>query len=121
MSMRLLQRFSLSLLSAEYPSAADAPSNLHVLRGKVELSFNILRNLESTDRALTKGDVSPVSRNEGEVITGNDRIDPRPFNAMGIPVPTTDTEVRDAFAQILSQLQGILEVSRFGPVACTLN
>lgn len=112
--MRLLQRFSSSLLSVEYPSAADAPSNLRVFRRKVELSFNILKDLqESADSALARGNISPVSRKKGRAVANKRQIDLSSFDSMGITVPTTDAEVRDVYVGVLSQLRSILEVCRF--------
>jgi len=112
--MRLLRRFSSSLLSAKYPSAADAPPNLRVVCRKAELSLDVLKILEeNTDSALTGGNVSPTRRKKGKAITGNRHIDPRPFESMGIAVPTTDAEVYDVRVGVLSQLQSILEVCGF--------
>ena len=112
--MRLLQQFSSSLLSVEYPSAADALPNLRVFRRKVELSFDVLKDLEKTTKnVLTEGNTPPVSRKKGKAITNHRRIDPLPFDSMGIPVPTTDAEVRDAYVAILSQLRSILKVCKF--------
>jgi hypothetical protein len=114
MGMRLLRRFSTSLLSVEYPSVANTPSNLRVFQRKVELSFNILRDLqESADSALAAGNISPVSRKKGRAVANKRRIDPSSFDSMGITVPTTDAEVRDVHVMVLSQLRSILEVCRF--------
>ena len=111
MSVRLLQRFSSSLLFAEYPSAADASPNLRVFCKKVELSFNVLKALEeNAGSVLTGGNISAVSRGRNRAVTGVRRIDPLPFESMGLAVPTTDAEVRNAYAGVLSQLQSILEV-----------
>ena len=108
--MRLLQRFSSSLLFADYPTSADAPPNLRVFWRKVELSSSVLKNLENTTNASIGRNISPVSRKKGKGIVNNRRIDPLPFDSMGIAVPTTDTEVRDVYVEILSQLRSILEV-----------
>jgi len=114
MSMRLLGRFSSSLLSAKYPSAAGASPNLRVFCKKVELSFDVLKALEeNADSALTGGNVSPVRRKKGRAVTNNRRIDPHPFDSMRIAVPTTDAEVRNVHVRVLSQLQNILEVCWF--------
>ena len=114
MGMRLIQRFSSSVSSVKYPSTADVPLNLRASRRKVELSFDILKNLEENARgALTGGNVSPVSRKKGKTATSNRRIDPLPFDSMGIAVPTTDAEVRDVYVRVLSQLQRILEVCAY--------
>jgi len=109
--MKLLQRLSSSLLFAEYPSAADAPPDLRVFWRKVELSFNVLKELEqNASDTYTSGNVSPVSRKRSKHAAKNRRIDPLPFDSMGIVVPSTDIEVREARAGLLPQLQSILEV-----------
>jgi len=114
MSVRLLERFSSSLPSAKYPSSADAPPNLRAFRRKVELSFDVLKNIEeNANSALTEGNVSPVRGKKGKAVTSNRRVDPLPFDSMGIAVPTTDAELRDVYVRVLSQLQGILEVCGF--------
>ena len=77
----------------------------------MELSFNVLKNLEENAAgALTGGSIPPVSRKKGKAATNNRRIDPLPFDSMGISVPTTDAEVREVYVGVLSQLQSILEV-----------
>jgi len=111
MSMRLLERFSSSLLFAEYPSPADASPNLREFCRKVELSFDVLNALEeNADNALTGGNVPSVSRKKGKVVAINCPVDSVPFNSMRITVPTTDAEVRGVCVGILSQLRNILEV-----------
>ena len=110
MSMQLLRRLASSLLFAEYPSAADPPPDLRVFCRKVGLSFDVLRNLEENTSGSTKGDVLPVSRRKGKAATKNRRIDPLPFDSMGITVPSTDAEVSDVYVRVLSQLRSILEV-----------
>jgi hypothetical protein len=108
-SMKLLHRLSSSLLFAEYPSAADAPPDLRVFWRKVELSFNILKDLEeNANNIYASGNVSPVSRKKGKQAYKNRRIDPLPFDSMGIAMPSTDAEVRDVYSTVLSQLQSIL-------------
>jgi len=115
MSIRLLQRFSSSLLIAGYPTSADVPSDLRAFRKKVELSFNILKDIEeNANGALTGERISPARRRKGKVATHNRRIDPLPFDSMGIAVPTTDAEIRDVHIEVLSQLQSILEVCVHG-------
>ena len=110
-NMQLLRRLSSSLLFAEYPSAADVPPDLRVFWRKVELSFDVLKNLEeNVTSTLTGGNVSPVNRRKGKAVTNNRRIDPLPFDSMGITIPTTDAEVRDVYVTVLSQLRSILEV-----------
>jgi len=112
--MRLLQRFSYSLLFAEYPSAADASPNLREFCRKVELSFNVLNVLEEkVNKALTGGNTSSTSRKKSKAVVINCHVDPVPFDSMGITVPTTDTEVRGVYVGILSQLRSILEVCGF--------
>lgn len=112
MSMKLLRRLSSSLLFAEYPSAVDAPPDLRLFWRKVDLSSNVLNELqENAKGVLTNGSVSPTNR-KGKKVTKNRRIDPLPFDSMGIVVPSTDAEIRDAYVGILSQLQNVLKVRR---------
>lgn len=114
MSMRLLKRLSSSLLFAEYPSAADAPPDLRAFWKKVESSFDVLKELEEhANGAFTSGNVSPTIRKRAKQTVKNRRIDPLPFDSMGITVPTTDMEVRDVYIAVLTQLQKILEVRGF--------
>jgi hypothetical protein len=62
----------------------------------VEQSFDVLKSLEeNATGALTGGNVSPVRRKKGKAAANSRRIDPLPFDSMGIAVPTTDAEVRD--------------------------
>ena len=90
------------------------PPDLRVFWRKVELSFDVLKNLEeNVTSTLTGGNVSPVSRRKGKAVTNSRRIDPLPFDSMGITIPTTDAEVRDAYVTVLSQLRSILEVCGF--------
>ena len=111
MGMQLLQRFSSSLLSVKYPSTTDVPPNLYAFGRKVELSLNVLKNIEeNATGALTGGSIPPVSSKKGKVAAHNRRIDPLPFDCMGIPVPNTDAEARDVYVKVLSQLRSILEV-----------
>ena len=114
MSMRVLQQFSSSLLAAEYPSTSDDTPNLRALRRKVDRSFNILKNLEeNASIALTGENSSLVGRKKGKAITKIHNLDPFPFDSMGIATPITDTEVRDVYLKVLSQLRNILEVRSF--------
>ena len=114
LSMQLLQRFSSSLLSAEYPSPTDAPPNLSELLKKVALSLDALECLQyNAYDALTGRTTSPAARKKRKAAAQYRYIDPLPFNSIGIAVPTTDVEVRDACDRVLSQLQGILEVCVF--------
>ena len=77
----------------------------------MELSFNILKNLEeNTNGALTVGNTYPLRRKKGKAATGIRHIDPLPFDSMGIAIPTTDAEVRDVYIEVLGQLRSILEV-----------
>lgn len=104
LSMRLLQRFSASLLFAEYPSASDAPPDLYEFWKKVELSIQTLQNLEKNPKD------SLFRRKRGKTVTRDGRADSfRPDNG-GINVPTTDTEVHEVRARVLLELRNILEV-----------
>ena len=95
----------------EYPSTANELPNLRESRRTVELSFDVLRILEeNADRIQTRGNIFPVNRKRGKSVTKNRFFDPLPFDSMGIIVPTTTAEVNAVYAQVLSQLQGTLEV-----------
>ena len=116
MSMRLLRRLSASLLSAEYPSSADTPSDLRIFSTKVELSFDVLKELEAhSNGAPTSENISPVSHKWGKQASKKHHINPLSFDSMGITVPATDVEVCDTYVGILSQLQSILKVCEFIP------
>ena len=106
--MRLLQRLSASLLFAEYPSAADAPKDLHGFWKKVELSFKSLQDLETNPKAFRRGCApSSTNRKRGETLTRSGRVDPGP---LGIDATTTEAGAHVARARILSELRSILEV-----------
>jgi len=110
-SMRLLERFSSSLPSVEYPPAANVTHNLRASQKTVKLSLDVLKNLEeNASSALIGGNVSHVSRKKGKAATHNHRVDPLPFDSMGIAIPTTDAEVCDVYVRILLQLRSTLEV-----------
>lgn len=112
MSMELLQRFSSSLLSVEDLSTTEAPHDLHGLRRKVELLFNVLKHLrENFSNASTSRETS--NRKKGKAVIKNRRVDRLPFDSVGMTMPTTDAGVRDVYSVVLSQLRGILEVSVF--------
>ena len=111
LSMKLLQRLSASLLFAEYPSAADAPPELAEFWRKVELSFKTLRDLEASTRNPRMGDaISPTNSKKGKSVTRRSQFDLLDSDPLAMNVPTSDTEVREARAEILSELRGILEV-----------
>jgi hypothetical protein len=111
MSIQILERLSSSLLSANYPPTVNVLPNLRASQKKMELSFNVLKNLEeNATGALTGGSIPPVGRKKGKAATNNRRIDPLIFDSMGISVPTTDAEVRDVYVKVLSELRSILEV-----------
>ena len=111
LSMKLLQRLSASLLFAEYPSAADAPPELAGFWRKVELSFKTLRDLEASTRNLRIGDtIPPTNSKRGKTVTRRSQVDLLSSDPLAMNVPTNDTEVREARAEILSELRGILEV-----------
>ena len=106
MSVRLVQRFSHSLQSAELSLVVGA-SHLRELHRNVELSFNVLNVLERNFK------MAPVSRRKEKTVTNNRPIDPLPFISLEIGVPTTDAEARHVYTVILSQLRSTFEVCRF--------
>lgn len=104
MSLRLVQKFSNSLLSAEHSLTAGSSHNLRELHNYVELRFKVLKVLGDNTSP------TPVGRNKGKAIPVIRRIDPLPLMALKIKVPTTDAEVRRVYGVILPQLRNILEV-----------
>ena len=111
--MGLLQRLS-SLLFPEYSPTADAPPDFRVFGRKVELLFNVLKELErDANDNPTNGNTSNASRKKGKQVSENRHFNPFPFNSMGITVPTTDMEARNAYVGVLTQLRSMLEVRRF--------
>ena len=120
LSLRLLQRLSASLLFAEYPSAAEAPPDLHDFWRKVEISIKTLQDLEANAKDSWKGDARPsMGRKRGKTVTRESRTDPSYSDCLGISVPTTDAEVHEARTRLLSELQGILEVCGSRLASCT--
>ena len=117
--MELLQRLSSSLLFAEYSPTTDAPPDFRVFGRKVELLFNVLKELErDANDNPTNGNTSNASRKKGKQVSENRHFNPFPFNSMGITVPTTDMEARNAYVGILTQLRSMLEVRGF--ISCGL-
>lgn len=113
--MRLLQRLSASLLFAEYPSAAEAPPDLHEFWRKVEVSIRTLRDLEiNTKDSRRDHSWSPMNFKRERAVTNHSR---------GANAPTTDAEACEIRTRVLSELQGMLEVcgSRPIPLHTTLN
>lgn len=111
LSIKLLQRLSASLLFAEYPSAADAPPDLHEFWKKVELSLKTLQHLNENSNASRKGQPSsPTNRKRGRTVTGENRIGPLSSGSFGINLPATEAGVHEICVGLLSELQGILEV-----------
>ena len=116
--MGLLQRLSSSLLFPEYSPTADAPPDFRVFGRKVELLFNVLKELErDANDNPTNGNTSNASRKKGKQVSENRHFNPFPFNSMGITVPTTDMEARNAYVGVLTQLRSMLEVRRF--ISCS--
>lgn len=114
--MKLLQRLSASLLFAEYPSATDAPPDLHEFWRKVELSTKTLQDLEANAKDSRKGDAWPsTSRKRGKTVTRDSRADSFHPDSN---VPITDAEVHNLRARVLSELQDILEVCGSGLISC---
>jgi hypothetical protein len=119
LTMRLLQRLSASLLFAEYPSAAEAPPDLHEFWRKVEFSIETLQDLEKNTRDSRRGDWSPTSFKRGKTVPGRSRADPFSSDDRGVNVPTTAAEACEIRTRVLSELQGILEVCGSELVSCT--
>lgn len=107
MSLRLVRRFSSSLLSAERSLTTNTLGNLREFHRKVELSFNVLTALEENTNVTSTG------RKRGKTVTRNRPIDPLPFISLGITVPITDAEVRNVYAIVFSRLRSTLEVCGF--------
>lgn len=109
--VKLLQQLSSSLMSVEAVSTAEHRNELRGLRGKVGLAFNVLTEIGGcAARASVDANVSPTSRKRPKLPTRHVKLDPNPFDCMGIAVPVTEDEVRAACGDILSQLQNVLRV-----------
>lgn len=109
--IKLLQRLSSSLMPVEKVVTAERRSESRESLRKVDLALDILEELgKCADRAPVDVNVSPTSRKKPKALTRHLKLDPCPFDSMGIAVPTTDHEVRVAYDDILLRLQGILGV-----------
>ena len=110
LSIKLLQRLSSSLMSVEEVAPTEHRNKLRELRKKVGLSFEVLRELcRCADQASLDGSVSPVSRKKSRSVK-LPKLDPYPFDCMGVKVPTAEREVHAARGDILLRLQGIFRV-----------
>ena len=111
LGIKLLQRLSSSLMPVEGMSTAEHRNELREFRRKVGLSLNVLKELGGwTDRASVGPNVSPITRKRPKALARHTRLDPHPFDCMGIEVPMTEDEVRAVCGDILPQLQNVLEV-----------
>ena len=109
--VKLLQRLSSSLLPAERVVTTEQRNELRELRRKTDLFLDALKELDGcADRTSVDVNMSPTNRKRPKVQARNLQLDPYPFDCVGIPVPTTEHEVRTACGDILLQLKGILGV-----------
>ena len=109
--VKLLQRLSSSILPAERVVTAEQRNELRELRRKSDLSLDALKELDGcADRASADVNVSQTSRKRPKAQARNLQLDPYPFDCVGIPVPTTEREVRTACGDILLQLKGVFGV-----------
>ena len=111
LAIKLLQRLSSSFTSVEGVLTAGHRDELREFPRKVELSLDVLKEFgKCTDGALAGVNVSPISRKRSKARARHIKLDPRPFDCMGIAVPTTEDEVCAIHGDILPQLQNILRV-----------
>ena len=106
LGIKLLQRLSSSLMSAE-----EHRNELREFQKKVGSSLNVLEELaRCADRVSVGANVSPISRKRPKAPVRHIQLDPHPFDCMGIAVPVTEVEVRALCGDILPQLQSVLGV-----------
>jgi hypothetical protein len=109
LGIKLLQRLSSSLTRAEKVVTAEQSNELGEFRRKTSLSLNALKELDGcVDRAPASVNMSPTTRKKPKSLARKLQLDPYPFDCAGIPVPTTEHEVRTACGDILLRLKSVL-------------
>lgn len=111
LGMKLLRQLSSSLVPVERVVTAEQRSELMESRRKMNLSLNVLTELgRCADRTSADANVSPTSRKKPKASQRHSKLDPHPFDCMGIAVPTAEKEVRAAYRDTLLRLQGVFGV-----------
>ena len=109
--INLLRRLSSSLVPIEKVVTAEQRKELRESRRKMDPSLNALDELgRCADRTSADVNVSPTGRKRPKALARYSKLDPYPFDCMGLTVPTTEHEVRAAYSDILLRLQGIFRV-----------
>ncbi|KAF9778765.1 hypothetical protein BJ322DRAFT_1114103 [Thelephora terrestris] len=107
LGVKLLQRLSSSLNSAERSVTMEQRNELRELRKKTDLSLAALKELDGcADRASSNVNMSPTSRRKSKAPARNLQLNPYPFDCVGVPVPTTEHEVHVACGDLLLRLKG---------------
>jgi hypothetical protein len=111
MGIKLLQRLSSSLMPVEEVATAKHRNELREFRRRVDSSLDVLKALGGyIERASVEANASSTTRKKSKAPGKQLKLDPQPFECMGITVPTTEREAHAVFSDILLQLQGILGV-----------
>jgi len=111
LTVKLLQRLSSSLTSADGVLISGYRNELRELRRKAGLRLDVLKELgRYADGASADANVSPISRKRSKARARHTQLDPHPFDCMGIAVPTTEDGARATRGDILAQLQNTLKV-----------
>ena len=111
LTVKLLQRLSSSLTSADGVLASGHRNELRELRRKAGLRLDVLKELgRYADGASADVNVSPISRKRSKARARHTQLDPHPFDCMGIAVPMTEDGARATRGDILAQLQNTLRV-----------
>lgn len=112
MGVRLLQRLSSSLQSVEVALTTQHRNEFRELRRKASLSLGVLKELAKyLDRGSADIHTPAAGRKKVKTPVKHIRLDPHPFDCMGIAAPVTEGEVRTACVKVLPQLQNVLRVS----------
>ena len=112
MGVRLLQRLSTSLQSVEVALTTQHRNEFRELRRKAGLSLGVLKELvKYADRGSADTNTPAAGRKKLKAPAKHIRLDPHPFDCMGIAVPVTEGEVRALCVDVLPKLQNVLRVS----------
>ena len=112
MGVRLLQRLSSSLQSAEVALTTQHRNEFREFRSKAGQSMAVLKELaKCADRGSADTNTPATGRKKSKAPAKHIRLDPHPFDCMRISVPVTDGEASVVRVDVLLQLQNVLRVS----------